>query len=248
MLSGWALAGSAGLGPALGLRGAWRGPGRVWEHPASFTGNSSWELVTSQAEKRWLWSCWYVGAGKGKREGRERGQGRGALANSACELAGVTWQAIPTCSQTINPRNRAIAVPQWPWGGHGRGSVVTEVSRCHGYTKAAAVGRCVSVSQEKKEQLWPVPGTGFCQPGCCYRGGEGHWWGPPPRCVASNPDPTLSPSIRTKCAAAPSGQSLHPFPSVGLLDPMRRGQLQGSTRAISDNGLEHRQEERRVSE
>lgn len=180
------------------------------------------------------------GSGRGDRVG-------GALANSACELAGVTWQAIPS-SQTINPRNRAIAVPQWPWGGHGRGSVVTEVSRCHGYTKAAAVGRCVSVSQEKKEQLWPVPGTGFCQPGCCYRGGEGHWWGPPPRCVASNPDPTLSPSIRTKCAAAPSGQSLHPFPSVGLLDPMRRGQLQGSTRAISDNGLEHRQEERRVSE
>lgn len=118
MLSGWASAGSAGLGPALGLRGAWRGQGRVWEHPASFTGSSSWELVTSQAEKRWLWSCWYVGAGKGKREGRS-GRGDsvgGALANSACELAGVTWQAIPTCSQTINPRNRAIAVPQWPWG------------------------------------------------------------------------------------------------------------------------------------
>lgn len=72
--------------------------------------------------------------------------------------------------------------------------------------------------------------------------------GPPTRCVASNLDPTLSPSIRTKCAAAPSGQSLHPFPSVGLLDPMRRGHLQGSTRAISDNGLEHWQEERRVSE
>lgn len=104
----------------------------------------------------------------------ERGQGQRNPSNSACELAGVTWQAIPTCSQTINSRNRAIAVPQRPWGGHSRGSVVTEVSRCHGYTKAAAVGRCVSVSREKKEQLWPVPGTGFCQPGCCYRGGEGH--------------------------------------------------------------------------
>lgn len=166
-LLGWAQPSDSGE-PGGGL-------GRVWEHPASFTGSSSWELVTSQAEKRWLWSCWYAGAGKGKREGEGRGDSvGGALANSACELAGVTWQAIPTCSQTINSRNRAIAVPQRPWGGHSRGSVVTEVSRCHGYTKAAAVGRCVSVSREKNEQLWPVPGTGFCQPGCCYRGGEGH--------------------------------------------------------------------------
>lgn len=34
MLSGWASAGSAGLGPALGLRGAWRGPGQSMGAPS----------------------------------------------------------------------------------------------------------------------------------------------------------------------------------------------------------------------
>lgn len=68
---------------------------------------------------------------------------------------------------------------------------------------------------------------------------EGCWWRARPLAVGLL---TLGP----KCAAAP-GQP-PPLLTVGLLDRIWRGHLQGGTRAISDSGLEHWREERRVSE
>lgn len=72
--------------------GGWAECGRTGKLQATW--RSSWELVTSQAEREKV------------TELQERGQD------------------TPACSQITTPR--ATAIPQWPWGGHGRGPVVTE--------------------------------------------------------------------------------------------------------------------------